>query len=139
MKGAQRTSYEFRYAQLEQEAALAAASQAFNSRFNFKFTAMSHSCAMRAISSRTSYEVGVVKEIISAYLELAASELKLHGAFKFGGCINMKLKKQSIAHKLVNPVTQKPLLKVKPVVKIQVKPLKKFISMVNRDPIEAID
>jgi len=36
----------------------------------------------------------VVRTVITAYLDLAATELKKNGKFKLGGILNMKLKKK---------------------------------------------
>ena len=36
----------------------------------------------------------VVRIVITAYLDLAATELKKNGKFKLGGILNMKLKKK---------------------------------------------
>jgi nucleoid DNA-binding protein len=76
-----------------------------------------------------------VKAVLTAYLELAAAELKKHGKFKLGGILNMKIKKKPAraARKGVNPFTKEPcVFKAKPASKtVRVLPMKKLKEAVN--------
>merc|ERR1712224_244241 len=86
-------------------------------------------------SSTMAPAMKAVKAVVTAYLELAAGELKKNGAFKFGGVLNMKLKKKpaTAARKGVNPFTKEPcVFKAKPASKtVRALPMKKFKEMVN--------
>ena len=66
-------------------------------------------------------------------MELAASELKRTGAFKIGGCLDLKLKKKPArpARKGVNPFTKEPcVFKAKPASKtVRCLPMKKLKVM----------
>ena len=58
-----------------------------------------------------------VKAAINTYLEIAAAELKKNGKSKFGGILNMEIKKKLArpARKGVNPFTKEPcVFKAKP-------------------------
>merc|ERR1712203_82491 len=58
-----------------------------------------------------------VKAVVDGLMEVAAAELKRNGAFKLGGCLNLKLKKKPAtpARKGVNPFTKEPcVFKAKP-------------------------
>ena len=76
-----------------------------------------------------------VKSIITNYMELAASELKKNGAFKIGGCLNLKLKTKPArpARKGVNPFTKEPcVFKAKPASKtVCALPMKKLQEMIE--------
>merc|ERR1712019_231715 len=76
-----------------------------------------------------------VKAVITAYLDLAAGELKKNGAFKLGGILNMKLKKKPArpARKGINPFTKEPcVFKAKPASKtVKCLPMKKLKEAVN--------
>merc|ERR1719353_1469709 len=76
-----------------------------------------------------------VKAVITAYLDLASSELKKNGAFKLGGILNMKLKKKPAkpARKGINPFTKEPcVFKAKPASKtVRVLPMKKLKEAIN--------
>merc|ERR1711991_314337 len=57
------------------------------------------------------------KAVLAAFIDLAAAELKKNGAFKLGGCLNLKLKKKPAtpARKGINPFTKEPcVFKAKP-------------------------
>jgi nucleoid DNA-binding protein len=77
----------------------------------------------------------VVRTVITAYLDLAATELKKNGKFKLGGVLNMKLKKKPAraARKGVNPFTKEPcVFKAKPASKtVRVLPMKKLKEAIN--------
>ena len=77
-----------------------------------------------------------VKAVITSYLELTASELKKNGVFKFGGCLNLKLKTKPArpAREGVNPFTKELcVFNAKPVSKtIRALATKKFKEMINR-------
>ena len=68
-------------------------------------------------------------------MELAASELKKNGAFKVGGCLNLKLKKKPAraARKGVNPFTKEPcVFKAKPASKtVRALAMKRLKEMIN--------
>merc|ERR1719161_1365832 len=76
-----------------------------------------------------------VKAVITAYLDLAAGELKKNGAFKLGGILNMKLKKKPArpARKGINPFTKEPcVFKAKPASKtVKCFPMKKLKEAIN--------
>ena len=56
--------------------------------------------AFAAVAETTELKPKQVKTVITSYVELAASELKKNGAFKFGRVPNMKLTKTKTAKKL---------------------------------------
>ena len=76
-----------------------------------------------------------VKAVMANYVELAASELKKNGAFRFGGCFNLKLKKKAArpAREGINPFTREPcIFKAKPAfVTVHAKVTKKFLVMIE--------
>merc|ERR1712113_1253583 len=76
-----------------------------------------------------------VKAAVEGLLAVAAAELKKHGSFKIGGCLNLKLKSKPAtpARKGVNPFTKEPcVFKAKPASKtVRGLPMKKFKEMVN--------
>merc|ERR1719216_429876 len=91
--------------------------------------------AFAAVAETAELKPKQVKSIITAYIDLAAAELKKNGSFKLGGVLNMKLKKKPAtpARKGVNPFTKEPcIFKAKPASKtVRVLPMKKFKLMVN--------
>merc|ERR1711939_729557 len=91
--------------------------------------------AFAAVAEKTGTKAKDVKAIITNYVELAASELKKNGAFKIGGCLNLKLKKKPArpARKGVNPFTKEPcVFKAKPASKtVRALPMKKLKEMIN--------
>merc|ERR1711907_84031 len=91
--------------------------------------------AFAAVAETTELKAKQVKATITSYVELAASELKKNGKFKFGGVLNMKLKKKPArpARKGVNPFTKEPcVFKAKPASKtVKVLPMKKLKEAVN--------
>merc|ERR1712087_40281 len=93
------------------------------------------SAAYSKVAESTELKPKNVKAVVTAYLELAATELKKNGKFKLGGVMNMKLKKKPAvaARKGVNPFTKEPcVFKAKPASKtVRVLPMKKFKEMVN--------
>merc|ERR1719240_2527282 len=67
--------------------------------------------AFAAVAESTELKPKQVKTVISSYCELAASELKKNGNFKFGGVLNMKLKKKpakASTRSPKNPASSKP-------------------------------
>ena len=52
-------------------------------------------------------DVKAVVSVVSTYMEIAATEFKKNGKFKFGGCSNLKLKKKP-AQPLVRESTLSP-------------------------------
>merc|ERR1712130_251926 len=70
-----------------------------------------------------------VKAAVEGLLAVAAGELKKHGSFKIGGCLNLKLKSKPAtpARKGVNPFTKEPcVFKAKPASKtVRALPMKK--------------
>merc|ERR1712107_353990 len=86
-----------------------------------------------AVAESTELKPKQVKAVITAYMELAAGELKKTGAFKIGGVLNMKLKKKPAkpARKGVNPFTKEPcVFKAKPASKtVRCLPMKKLKEM----------
>merc|ERR1719463_965884 len=91
--------------------------------------------AFAAVAETTELKAKQVKAVVTSYLELAAGELKKNGKFKFGGVLNMKLKKKPAvaARKGVNPFTKEPcVFKAKPASKtVKVFPMKKLKEMIN--------
>ena len=86
--------------------------------------------AFAAVAETTELKPKQVKAAITSYVELAATELKKNGKFKFGGVLNMKLKKKPAtpARKGVNPFTKEPcVFKAKPASKtVKCFPMKKL-------------
>merc|ERR1711982_24033 len=91
--------------------------------------------AFAAVAESTELKPKQVKTVITSYVELAASELKKNGSFKFGGVLNMKLKKKLAkpARKGINPFTKEPcVFKAKPASKtVRVLPMKKLKEAIN--------
>merc|ERR1712050_158111 len=91
--------------------------------------------AFAAVAETAALKPKQVKAVITAYLDLAASELKKNGGFKLGGILNMKLKKKPArpARKGVNPFTKEPcVFKAKPASKtVRCLPMKKLKEAVN--------
>merc|ERR1712167_333293 len=97
--------------------------------------AMTASGAFSAVAEKSGLKAKDVKAVITNYVELAASELKKNGAFKIGGCLNLKLKKKPArpARKGVNPFTKEPcVFKAKPASKtVRALAMKKLKEMIN--------
>merc|ERR1712113_1005716 len=97
--------------------------------------AMTATGAFSAVAEKTGTKAKDVKAVVTNYMELAASELKKNGAFKIGGCLNLKLKKKPArpARKGVNPFTKEPcVFKAKPASKtVRALAMKKLKEMVN--------
>merc|ERR1712139_201023 len=97
--------------------------------------AMTATWAFSAVAEKSGLKAKDVKAVITNYVELAASELKKNGAFKIGGCLNLKLKKKPArpARKGVNPFTKEPcVFKAKPASKtVRALPMKKLKEMIN--------
>eukprot|EP00929_Paragymnodinium_shiwhaense_P033409 TRINITY_DN1834_c0_g2_i3.p2 TRINITY_DN1834_c0_g2~~TRINITY_DN1834_c0_g2_i3.p2 ORF type:complete len:141 (-),score=54.41 TRINITY_DN1834_c0_g2_i3:102-494(-) len=91
--------------------------------------------AYSAIAEKTGLKTKQVREATEAYMALAAAELKKSGQFKFGGALNMKLKKKPArpARKGVNPFTKEPcVFKAKPASQtVRALPMKKLKEMIN--------
>merc|ERR1719446_204919 len=100
-----------------------------------KAAGMTASAAFTKVAETTELKPKNVKAVITAYLELAAGELKKTGKFKLGGVLNMKLKKKPAtpAKKGINPFTKEPcVFKAKPASKtVRCLPMKKFKEMIN--------
>merc|ERR1711991_916870 len=97
--------------------------------------AMTATGAFSLVAEKTGCKTKDVKAIITNYMELAASEVKKNGAFKVGGCLNLKLKKKPArpARKGVNPFTKEPcVFKAKPASKtVRALAMKKLKEMIN--------
>merc|ERR1719510_448286 len=97
--------------------------------------AMSASQAASSLAETTGLKAKQVKSVVTAYMELAAEQLKKNGAFKLAGALNLKLKKKDArpARKGINPFTKEPcVLKAKPASKtVKALPLKKLKEMIN--------
>lgn len=79
--------------------------------------AMTASAAFGIVAKQTSLKSKDVKVVVTSYMGLAVSKLKKNCAFKFGSCLNLKLKKQlaTPARKGVNLFTKEPcVFKAKP-------------------------
>merc|ERR1711939_752354 len=91
--------------------------------------------AFSAVAEKSGLKPKDVKAVITNYVELAASELKKTGAFKIGGCLNLKLKKKPArpARKGINPFTKEPcVFKAKPASKtVRALAMKKLKEMIN--------
>merc|ERR1719160_1493920 len=97
--------------------------------------AMTGAAAIAAVAEKTGLKGKDAKAIITAYMELAAGELKKNGQFKVAGMLNMKLKKKPAkpARKGVNPFTKEPcVFKAKPASQtVRALPMKKLKAMIN--------
>ena len=97
--------------------------------------AMTATAAFSAVAEKTGFKTKDVKAVVTAYMEVAATEIKKNGKFKFGGCLNLKLKKKpaTAARKGVNPFTKEPcVFKAKPASKtVRAYAMKKLKEMVN--------
>merc|ERR1712107_349661 len=97
--------------------------------------AITASGAFSAVAEKSGLKSKDVKAVVTNYVELAASELKKNGSFKFGGCLNLKLKKKPArpARKGVNPFTKEPcVFKAKPASQtVRALAMKKLKEMVN--------
>ena len=97
--------------------------------------AMTASAAFSNVPEKAGLKNKDVKAVVTNYMELAASELKKNGTFKFGGCLNLKLKKKHAtpARKGVNPFTKEPcVFKAKPASKtVRALAMKKLKEIVN--------
>merc|ERR1711935_1013228 len=96
---------------------------------------LTQSGAFSKVAEGAGLKAKEVKTVITAYVAMAAAELKKNGKFKLGGVLNMKLKKKPAraARKGVNPFTKEPcVFKAKPASKtVRVLPMKKFKEAVN--------
>merc|ERR1711982_115980 len=100
-----------------------------------KSGAMTVTGAYASVAETTAMKPKDVKAAVEGLLAVAAEQLKKNGSFKFGGVLNLKLKKKPAtpARKGVNPFTKEPcVFKAKPASKtVRVLPMKKFKEMVN--------
>merc|ERR1712115_501795 len=100
-----------------------------------KAGAMTVSGAYSSVAETAGLKPKDVKVAIEGLLEVAAEQLKKNGSFKFGGALNLKLKKKpaTAARKGVNPFTKEPcVFKAKPASQtVKVLPMKKFKTAVN--------
>merc|ERR1711976_972703 len=97
--------------------------------------AMTATGAFSAVAEKSGLKSKEVKAVVTNYMELAASELKKNGAFRIGGCLNLKLKKKPArpARKGDNPFTKEPcVFKAKPASKtVRALAMKKLKEMIN--------
>merc|ERR1712093_317943 len=97
--------------------------------------AMTASAAYRSVSETTGVKARDVKGAMEAYISIAATQMKKHGAFKLGGALNLKLKSKPArpARKGVNPFTKEPcVFKAKPASKtVRALALKKLKDLIN--------
>merc|ERR550537_2187806 len=97
--------------------------------------AMTASAAFSVLAEKSGLKNKDVKAVVANYMELVASELKKNGKFKFGGCLNLKLKKKPAtpARRGVNPITKEPcVFKAKAASKtVRALAMKKLKEMVN--------
>merc|ERR1712176_1082523 len=117
-------------------AALCPVSQtAFDAMKAVKAGAMTASGAYSSVAESAGLKPKDVKAAVEGLLSVAADQLKKNGSFRFGGVLNLKLKKKPAtpARKGVNPFTKEPcVFKAKPASKtVRVLPMKKFKLMVN--------
>merc|ERR1719311_565841 len=78
---------------------------------------MSTAGAYSSIAEKTGLKSKDVRSAIEGVVAVAAQQLKACGKFKFGGALNLKLKKKpaTAARKGVNPFTKEPcVFKAKP-------------------------
>merc|ERR1711904_303030 len=98
-------------------------------------TGITASAAFTKVAESTELKPKQVKAVVTSYVDLAAAELKKNGKFKFGGVLNMKLKKKPArpARKGVNPFTKEPcVFKAKPASKtVRCLPMKKLKEAIN--------
>merc|ERR1711879_818123 len=96
---------------------------------------MTASAVNAAIAEKNGLKAKQVKAVVEGLMEIGAGELKKNGAFKLGGCLNLKLKKKPAtpARKGVNPFTKEPcVFKAKPASKtVRALAMKKLKEMVN--------
>ena len=57
-------------------------------------TGLTASAAFTKVAETTELKPKAAKAVVTNHLQLAATELKKNGRFKFGGVLNMKLKKK---------------------------------------------
>merc|ERR1711879_1075422 len=91
-------------------AAMAPAMKAMKAKAMKAGGAMTASAVNSAIAEKNGLKAKQVKAVIDGLMEIGAGELKKNGAFKVGGCLNLKLKKKPAtpARKGVNPFTKEP-------------------------------
>merc|ERR1712157_424664 len=98
-------------------------------------SALTASGAYSSVAESADLKPKDVKAAVEGLLSVAADQMKKNGSFKFGGVLNLKLKKKPAtpARKGVNPFTKEPcVFKAKPASKtVRVLPMKKFKLMVN--------
>merc|ERR1712110_53922 len=97
--------------------------------------AMSAAGAYSAVAETAGLKPKDVKAAVEGLLGVAADQLKKNGSFKFGGILNLKLKKKPAtpARKGVNPFTKEPcVFKAKLASKtVRALPMKKLKEMIN--------
>ena len=52
--------------------------------------AMTATAAFGAVAEKAGLKSKDVKAVVTAYMEVAATEIKTNGKFKFGGCLNLR-------------------------------------------------
>merc|ERR1712203_9845 len=95
--------------------------------------AMTATAICGSIAEKNGLKGKQVKAVVTGLMEVAAAELKKNGAFKLGGCLNLKKKPATPARKGVNPFTKEPcVFKAKPASKtVRALAMKKLKEMVN--------
>ena len=98
-------------------------------------SAMSQSAAYAAVAEKVSLKAKEVKAAVEGLFDVASEQMKKNGSFKFGGVLNLKLKKKPAtkARKGINPFTKEPcVIKAKPASKaVRCIAMKKLKEMVN--------
>merc|ERR1712137_896473 len=97
--------------------------------------AMTASAAYGSVAETTGLKSKDVKAVVEGLMTVAVGELKKNGSFKFGGALNLKLKKKPAtpARKGVNPFTKEPcVFKAKPASKtVKAFAMKKLKELIN--------
>merc|ERR1711953_1474154 len=96
---------------------------------------MSASAAYSAVAEKLELKPSEVKSVLDAYMDLAGKELNASESFKFGGFLNLKLKKKPAQKKRkgVNPFTgEEQWFKARPASKtVKAYPMKALKEMLN--------
>lgn len=100
-----------------------------------KSTAMTASAIVAAMAEATGIKAKEVKAVVEQIVSITAAELKKHGAFKFAGIINLRIKNKPAtpARKGLNPFTKEPMVfKAKPASKnVRALAMKKLKDLIN--------
>merc|ERR1719152_64487 len=79
--------------------------------------ALTQTAVFQSVAETTGLKTKDAKGVVEALMDVAVSEVKKSGSFKFAGLLNMKLKNKPAtkARKGVNPFTKEPcVFKAKP-------------------------